>query len=290
MSKPGSIIMAAIILGATALLNGQNLLQDTDFQANECGEYGYWSLYLTEQGIERLPQAGPDGHDAIRLDFSRASSLIHGGLKLVPGGKYHFGGYVRTKDFHADNSGFQLRDTAQYYWTRSTAKFPEDTNGEWVLIEHTVTMEEQRTDQALFLIVAPKATGTLEVSAPFLEAVDDAAREGSAVHSPIIHTWNRIMPFSPILSEIPADKATLELAVYTKLAKPVTEYECQVELAGQSHSFPLDNRQRVMACLESLTPGRHTLKLTLLQKDNGAVILENTYPCTVGLPPTFDVQ
>jgi len=289
MSKAGSILMATMILGSMSILNGQNILQDVDFQANECGEYGYWSLYQTSQGIERLPQAGPDGHDAIRLDCSHASSLIHGGLKLVPNGKYRIGGYVRTKDFHAAESGFLLRDTAQYYWTRATEKFPENTNGEWVRIENTVTVEEKRVDQALFLIYAPKATGILEVSAPFLEAVDDATREGSGVHSPIIHTWNRIMPFSPILSEIPADKATLELAVYTKLAKPVTEYECQVELAGQSHSFPLDNRQRVMACLESLTPGRHTLNLKLLQKDNGAVILENTYPCTVGLPLTFDV-
>ena len=289
MSKPRSVLLAAIIFCVAAFLNAQNLLQDTEFQPNECGEYGRWLAPITELGVERLPKGGLDGHDALRLDFSRAASFIHNGLKLVSGAKYRLGGYVRTKGFHAKESGFFLRDADQIYWERSTEIFPEDTNGEWVKMEATVTVDKERTDNALFLVRAPQATGLLEISEPFLEPDDEAARAGSGVNPPLVHTWNRIMPISPVLSEIPTDKATLELAVYTKLAKPVTDYECLVELAGQSQHFPLNREQQVTASLEGLEPGNHTLKLQLVQKTDGTVLLENTYPCTVGRALHFDV-
>ena len=285
------ILMTATVCGVAALLNGQNLLQDTDFQPNECGEYGCWSMYLMQaQDVERLPQASPSKLDALRLDVSRTSDLIHGGINLVPSAKYRFGGYVCTENFHAADSGFLLRDCAQYYWSRNTAKFPETTNGKWVKIETSVTVPKQRISASLFLVHVAKATGILEISEPFLEAEDDVTRQGTSVSPSIVHTWNRIMPFSPILSEIPAGRATLQLTIYTKLEKPVTEYECQVEIGGQSRRFPLNGMQFVTAEMESLEPGHQLLKLQLLQKADGRLLLENTYPCTVVLPKTFDVH
>lgn len=300
MTKPWRILITATIICATSWLYGQNLLQDTDFQPNACGEFGRWML-RNMANVVKVPKGGSDGREALLMNYPGPAviSILHDGLKLVPGAKYRVGGYVRTKGFHAEESGIQLRDAGQIFWSHGTEKFPEDTNGEWVRLEATVTAEDNKaykapggnvwTDLHSFVIFAYGATGCLEISAPFLEAADEAAREGTIVNPPILQGWGRIMPFSPVLSKIPADKATLELGVYCRLEKPFSEYECQVELAGQSRRFPLDGKQMVTATLERLEPGHHEIKFQLLQKEDGRVLQENAYPCTVVAPQDYAV-
>ena len=260
-----------------------NVLLNPDFGESPVGEFGYWSIGVRDAELHRLPGAGAHGMDAVRVKFHSANDVTHCAVKVLPAGSYLMGGYVRTKDFKAERSGFRLHDSGGY-WTLRTGAFPADTGGKWVKVARAVVIPSgvfaKYTKNCMFDIHAEKSSGELEVCSPFLIPLSPEAAAATAVLPPALHTHKRIFPITPVLNRIRAAKPELFLAVYYPLPEQeLDRYECEVSVAGESRRIPLDKRQNVSAALPPIKPGKHTITFRLLDRKSGSVIHENSYPC-----------
>ena len=164
-----SMLLSAVQAGGEKI----NLLYTNDFHPDpfiyDRAQPEYWATW---QKVTTLPEAGPHGENAMRIDF-KSGWVGLPGIRVVPGEQYKIGGWLKTSAFKSEHAVFELRN---YEWTRhnGTPTLP-DTHGKWQKFEAQVTAPSSWDHRAIFCFVSDGFEGSVEIAAPFVEPVSPRA-------------------------------------------------------------------------------------------------------------------
>ncbi|NMA40492.1 MAG: hypothetical protein GX937_09980 [Lentisphaerae bacterium] len=277
------IITAAATLSAAAA----NLITNPGFQRDSMGEMGLWSVNLGayENIATKRPGEGIDGCDAVRFDFTEYGSFKLPGFRLVAKEPYRIGAYVRTSNFRSRTSAVLIFNEGWYNDVR-TDPFPENTNGEWVKVEKVVTMPESSNGLYTFDIYAPhpEPGSILDLCQPFIEPMSERALAESQSPTSPLENIRRIIPVTPPLTAIPVNDQALDIAIVWPLPGSADDFDLHVKTRrdgvdafGEPLRYRLPISQELRATLPALPPGTGHLRLELVRRTNGEVVLSNDY-------------
>jgi hypothetical protein len=142
-----------------------NLLNNAEFKNDQTGFPAEW-CYRRGRTAEYV--SAKNGELTIRPQM-KAVSFNQGDIHLVPERRYRFGAEVRT----ARHGGRARLVVYNYAWTKdSSLTLPEDTNGEWKLIEQEFSAPPSRDELYTFAIYsAAGVEKEFSVRKPFLVPV-----------------------------------------------------------------------------------------------------------------------
>ena len=209
------------------------------------------------------------------------------GLTLNPGKKYRIGALIRTKDLKAERAGLVVYNFA---WTKACQiQLPESTE-DWTRVETDVTLPGSRGEEYAFAVYTVGCTaGEIKVKSPYLIPLD-AEAAANVEKAPLIHSIRQLIPVSPLLAKMSAEKPEMTFSFRSVLPKPETEYECLVKIQSTDADtilaqgvFPL-KENHIHAEFQKLSPGDVTLEAALIDKQTGNKVAESKYPATLNEP------
>ena len=117
---------------------GENLLNNPTFETGANGLPVNWERsYETLLGFITTGVENGKRHVAFLPGAPDSFGIGQGEMKLVPGGKYRFGAWVRTRNLKIRRADIVFMNWA---WANEfSLKVPRDTNGEWRKVEMSVT-------------------------------------------------------------------------------------------------------------------------------------------------------
>ena len=278
----GVIFCSGIVAAETVTLQ-TNLLNNADFSAKSGKGYALdWNHdFSTQPGIRFQG-------DKVFFTLGKQSvCLKQTGLTLVPGKKYRFGGQIRTKNFKAKRSSILIYNT---HWSKdvNTPPFPADTKGEWKTWESTAVLPASKGNAYSFaLYVGSKASGTLEMRAPFLYPAEEGAaknvKRALSVSKAYLFT-----PYYPRLFKIPEENPQMTFSFQYPLPLKEQEYVCELsfKMKGEKTfrnggTFAL-KKGFICVSLAKAVPGQEgVLVLSLKEKKSGKLISKGEYPFLV---------
>ncbi|MBE6389423.1 MAG: hypothetical protein E7043_04545 [Lentisphaerae bacterium] len=160
------------LLFAGAILAAENILPADN--ADE--KSGIWSNYAEKNKLTGFIQYSAAGgyqkNPSVKVDLAKCGRLSIEHLRLLPGRKYRFGAYVRTRGLTARTTAFIIHNSGWRSDIR-TRKLPENTKGQWMKISSVGVVPVSNNGEYTFSLygykVAPDAE--VEVSMPFIEPV-----------------------------------------------------------------------------------------------------------------------
>ena len=227
-------ILFIVVESAAAVIQGENILLNGRFEADQRDIPPFWSPDKVEL-LECHPSGGPQpgtGYISLRLGNdggTSSTSIRQAGHKLVEGGRYRLSAYVRTRGFNAASAGIAIA-SAGWLKDARVGNIPGDTGGEWKRLERSfVCFEGQSYFAVLF---ASKASGVFDIADVRLEAVDEKAiRETVPPELSRLQTSPRLIPFAPLLEKIPEDDRRVVFRFFGKLPAGTEMADCDVVLS-----------------------------------------------------------
>ena len=282
MKKKTLILTGALAcaLPLMAVNPGENLLNNPTFETGANGLPVNWERsYETQLGFITTGVEDGKRHVAFLPGAPDSFGIGQGEMKLVPGGKYRFGAWVRTRNLKIRRADIVFMNWA---WANEfSLKVPRDTNGEWRKVEMSVTAFDSFHSVYSWRLYAVGMTdGEFAIREPFLVA-EDAAAAATAERAPVTFDPRQITPVAPLLKRIPAGDSPLTLvcaarneptvcAVYVTLGNEAERLVGRFPLAGE----------RVHGALTRMTAGAGGRLRLVLETKDGAVA-EQAYPIRV---------
>ncbi len=187
-----------------------------------------------------------DGNYVFRFKpGGKLTLLTQSDLILVPGAKYRFGAWVKTRNLKAKR---KLINVIDMFWSKNLVlEIPENTNG-WQKISTEGTVPESQFRSYGFVIFTDQQeSGELLVRSPFIEALDPETEKNSS-RPYAFSKHKKIVPAGPVLSRIPDQKPEILFTYRHLLAFPQSEYLCRVSIRKNKNDkpvvegeFPLEN-------------------------------------------------
>ena len=288
MKRSGSWVFALILalmpLLATARdAGGGELLRNVGFGSDGLDGVVNWG---TRGGLADtltiLRGEGPGGCDAVRVHVPKGRRFSQDDITLVPGEVYRIGVWVRTKGLPAETVRFMVWPD---WWQDQliVGYLPSDTKGAWVKLETQAKMvpASSRGRYCFGFHATGKEDVTFDVAAPFLEPVSEKAVAGSKPASEAFCMKGRVVPLSPRLADVDADRPEILFYYPYDAEIPPAELELSVSVDGEAvFSASLDANRRVRVGLGCLTRGKHALR-AVLRDAKGNVRAANDYPIEV---------
>ncbi len=174
----GVAVLTTSVQGAVA--EGENLLINGGFDAEQGDFPEFWSPSPAKNVIyDRL--GGPGGTmPSVLLKGDGAASgtvnLRQQGMTLVAGETYKLSAYIKTKGFKSGYCGLVIHNSG---WTSAAGitKLPADSD--WTFHEKTLTLMPSKNKEYGLAMFAVNPTGEIHFAGVRLEAVSEAARQGS---------------------------------------------------------------------------------------------------------------
>jgi len=272
------LVAGALLWSATCPAG--NLLRNPEFRGDNLGGLLNWNI----DGVADVRRgAGPDGANVLHLTSANGRSLAQMAFRLAPHEEYRFGAKVRTRGVKKArllvyNEGWN--DSQNIY-------LPSDTNGEWCDLAWRGRIFESVNGIYYFRLWcdAELGAGEIDIAAPYVEPMSEAAAKGAA--PTVLDTLRavRIIPIDPLLSELDATAAKMTFYYPGDLEKDPAAYSLAAELdGGMTIAAPLDGKCRGTVDFGAVTPGRHVLAVRLLDRETCAVVAKNEYPVEAKTP------
>lgn len=266
--------------GLFAVEVGENILNNSEFVLGPSGLPINWERsYEGQRGFIVPGIESGKRHVAFLPGAPDSFGIGQGEMRLVPGGKYRFGAWVRTHNLKVKRCEIIFRNWA---WANDAClKIPADTNGEWKKIEMSLTAFDSFHSVYSYLLYAVgMSDGELAFREPFLVA-EDAMGATSAERAPITFDPQQITPVAPLLKQIPSGNSSLTIVCAarktpTVCAVYVTLADAPERLIGR---FPVDG-ERVYGALTHMTAGAEG-RMRLVLETNDGVVAEKSYPIRV---------
>ena len=161
---------------AFALFCGFFLAAENVLPTDSNGDFGIWSDYASARKLTAFLQYssgnGYQKSDSVKVNLAKCGRISVEHLRLLPGRKYRFGAYVRTKGLSSRVCAFIIHNNGWKSDIR-TRKLPTDTKGQWMKVSSVETIPLSTNGEYSFSLygskVAPDAQ--LEISMPFIEPV-----------------------------------------------------------------------------------------------------------------------
>ncbi len=288
------LIVVLAVCGAVFTAAAQNLLLNPEF-AGTSTNLGPWNknaaVYNNE--VTRLPGAGPDGKTAIKVDIASCESFKQGPFTMVPGEKYKFGAYVRTKNLKCSSRYFSVL-IYNNGWTKSvqTSKIPTNTNGKWVKMERIAVMPSSAKNTYTFCIYGAGAIGDLEICDPYVIPLTEKGKKGSKSMPRWEELSKRVTLHYPLVSKVCAKTGEMWFSVASPVDADFTKYICKVSYApakGQKATITKSAAFDKFGCaklkLGKLPLGKGFIQADMVEKSSNKVIYGSSYTITaVGAP------
>ena len=285
------LCLSAFLLAfcAQAAVGETNFLINTSFRGDGMGGALNWNLSKPLEGsIERRPGQGPGGADALKLSFNKVKNrLTQGSVTLIPGERYRFGVWVKTRNLPKDHDFHVL--VYNYAWLKEmqTPLFPCDTAGEWREIVWEGTFIESRQPSFGYTIWGSCSDPSAEVlvAKPFVEPLSPRARVESASVAPAKPMVARIVPIDPLLARVDNAEGRIIFYYPGDFSSSASETLLEATVDGQgvpSVAFSEDHTARLK--LGRQGEGDHALSVCVRDRRSGRVLARNDYPICVIRP------
>ncbi|MCX7009133.1 MAG: hypothetical protein NTY53_18115 [Kiritimatiellaeota bacterium] len=284
-------IAALSLTARAAMAEGENLLVNGSFDAEQVAFPEFWSPSSSLKGVAYLRTGGPEGRKpaiVLQGEGSKAGqvSVRQQGMTLVAGETYKLSAYIKTKGFLSRNAGLIIHNGG---WFNEVGFKNLPADSEWKLHEKTFKLFASRDKEYGLAMFALDLTGEIAFADLKLEAVSEGARKGSSTQMSIVAA-PRLVPFQPLLNRIPRTQPELTFKFYGVLPEKQDAYECLVTLDGDRlppQTIPLKDG-KVSAKLAGLPCGDYALKATVRHSKTHATALEASYPISIIEVPAID--
>lgn len=274
-----------------AVEQGENLLVNALFEADQMEFPAFWTKTESEM-ISHHNTGGPEGRSIVTISSPHGdqgtATIRQQGLKLVEGGTYKISAYIRTKGWSCRGYGVIVHNNG---WIRSIGISSLPSDSEWTLHEQTFKIFPSKNSEYGVAIYAVNPRGEMSVTDVRLEAISSDALAGSSSQLAILNS-PRIVPLSPLLNRIPANKPELNISISGNHIKSGAPHYCLATIDGHNAplaKIPLDG-DRATVSLKGLPPGDHTLLLDLRQQDSGTSLIKRRFPITIIEQPELDLS
>jgi len=282
-SKTTACFAIACILSLSAC--AKNILRET-FEGDGLGGVLDWSISRSEGGttVTPLAEKGPDGFRVLRISGGETESLFrHTSLKLVAGGRYRFGAWIRTKGLNPEDRAEMT--IYNYGWARSfSVKLPCDTGGEWRrIVREGEMVPSAKNDYGCGFYFSRIPQGAyVDVCHPSLEPLDEETAQGSSPQSATRRYRARIVPIDPLLSEVDADDAKMAFYYPGDLTGERGRFRLEAESCGLAASAAFSEESRAIVSFGKIPEGRHDMSVRIVDMTSGATVASNAYSIVAG--------
>jgi hypothetical protein len=283
-------LLGVAIAGSSpgAVAEGENLLINGAFDAEQVDFPEFWSP-SPAKGVIYSRVGGPQGQKpSIRLTSDNASSgtisCRQQGLTLVAGETYKLSVYIKTQGFQSRYAGVVVHNSG---WTSAVGITNLPTDSDWTFHEKTFTLIPSKNNEYGLAMFACDPAGEVHFADVRLEAVSQAAREGSTSQMAIVAA-PRLVPLEPLLNKIPLDNPELTLRFYGPRAEKSAASYCSVTVDGNdpARQTAVGDDGKILVDLTGLPRGDHALQLAIRRRGTNETICEAGYLITiVDLPP-----
>ena len=271
----GALLAVFALAVSAALGEGGNLARNPDFRGDGLGGLLNWNLAGDADVVQG---AGPEGKPALRLTSANGRLMVQPSIRLVPGEKYRFGVWVRTKGVKPNTVRFIMYN-AGWLTSVSVGWLPSDTGGEWRRMEWSGPMIDRPAHNLALYEEESLGDGVVELCAPYIEALTQRGKDESIPAPLDVPRPSRIVPIDPRLGELDAAAASMEFYYPGDLAHPPEAYLLKAHVDGMAEvSGALDARRRVRLEFGPIPAGRHELGVELTERTTGRTVAANTYP------------
>ncbi|NLY99202.1 MAG: hypothetical protein GXY25_01560 [Pirellulaceae bacterium] len=286
----GVAALTTAVQGAVA--EGENLLINGSFDAEQQEFPEFWSPSPAKNVIYN-PLGGPEGaKPSVLLKGDGAASgtvsLRQQGMTLVAGETYKLSAYIKTKGFQSGYCGLVIHNSG---WTSAVGITGLPADSDWTFHEKTFTLIPSKNKEYGLAMFAVRPTGEVHFADVRLEAVSEAARQGSTSQMSLVAA-PRLVPLEPLLNKIPSAKPALTLRLFGLLPEKRSAYECAVAVDGDAagqQRIRVGDDGGILVDLAGLPCGDHALKAVVRHRGSGATIVEAAYPITIIDLPALDL-
>ena len=222
------ILLACLCAGTlgAAVKPGENIIVNGRFEADQTDVPPYWTLPVGSGVGETLffrPSGGPKGIPCVRMCGQEDGSASKGvtfrqyGLSLAPGGRYRLSAMVRTEGLKAKAATVLVGNQG---WRQSAGLDALPADSDWTLRTKEFTMFESGDGQYFLAVRTANLQGTVEIADVKLEALDEKALAGTRPSAAWANAKKvRLVPWSPRLHEIAAERRELTFRTFGELPK-----------------------------------------------------------------------
>jgi len=276
------LLLASIPAGAV-VAQGENLLINGSLDAEQVEFPEFWSPSSAKDVLYRRT-GGPEGkRPAIVLRGDGATpgtaSARQQGMVLVAGETYKLSAYVKTAGFKSRHAGVVVHNAG---WTSDAGFTGLPADSDWTFMEKTFALFPSSDKEYGLAVFAVDLTGELHVADLKLEAVSEAARQGSSSQSALLAA-PRLVPIQPLLSRVPRAAPELSFRAFGTLPGGPDAHECLFSLEGDpipARAVPLA-AGRAVASLAGLPVGDYSLKAILRQRQTRETTLAVSFPIRI---------
>jgi hypothetical protein len=286
-----ALLAFASLAAAAAVPEGDNLLVNGSFDAEQVAFPEFWTPSSSTHGVVYQRTGGPEGRKpavGLRGDGDRTGqlSIRQQGLTLVAGETYRLSAYIKTKGFKSRNAGLVIHNSG---WTTATGFQNLPADSDWTFREKTFTLFPSKDKEYGVAMFALDLSGELSFSGLKLEAVSAGARSGSRSQLALVLA-PRLVPLQPLLNRIPHANAEMNFKFYGNLPETQEAYEAVFTVGGdriapQTVAF---QGSKLAVRLAGLPCGDYALKGVVRHRATRRPVLEVSYPISIIEVPNCD--
>ena len=264
-----AVSVSCACMGAFAAVElGENIVANGKFENEQSDVPGFWHMdsWNHPENLTVDPTGGPDGLPAIGArppaDGKPTSfGISQGGFDLDLKGRYRLSGWVRKRDFRTGKRcGLVL---APYGWSSDCGVDFGGGTCDWTRFEREVHAIKSKDGLMRLCFFVQEYTGSIEIADVRLEAMDEeTCRKTGRSALVAAQRVPKLVPWEPLLSEIPRNAPAVTFRFFGELADPAA-HEAMLSVGGKTSArAPLPERG-----------GKLTLALPLEVK-NGRLTVE----------------
>ncbi len=273
--------MMLLLWGVSAGAAPVNLVLNGDFSAENRNFPPYWMM-LCDGGsrTDYFRSGGPDGKGFMRLTGTEFPARIQqNNLKLLKGGKYRLGAWIRTQNVCDKSSGIRVGSGTYPEQKKNTLSGFPCNQKEWRYYEKVITLPE--TEQPFYPyysvdIVAEKG-GVMDVAG--VRLFPDSEKEAALSLNQRENMAQCLVPLGN-LYYLNCGDASLEFSWTGKIPEGAAEnLECvfSFDADGKSCTVPF-SAERFRADFGRLPAKEQTMTVTVRRKNGGEVFYSEKYP------------
>ena len=274
-----AVVAIACAFAFAGVEPGENLIVNPRFVTDQGNSPDFWNLLHGTAKFSCRPVGGPGDVPYVSIDAAGGAggspSLRQYGLRLHDKGRYRLSGWVRKREFSAVRSGFVIASAG---WKRDEGVIFENGSCDWRRFTKEFTAFPSDDGMWFAAFYANTSEGRVDLADVRLEAIDEetAARtETSALLE--AQDRPRLVPWSPMLNEIPKDEPKVTFRFFGKLPEGEdSDYDVLTEVGGITNRMVLIREGTTVP----LPPGVKGWKFiaTVVNRRSGRVVFSRRYP------------
>lgn len=275
-------VLSALLAGLASVAPaevkpGENIVLNPDFLARPGEPPQYWKVGKCGDVVTAANLLEPGASPCVTLTGvpgNRGVDLRQTGMRLMAGGRYRISAKVRAEGLSV---GGQIEAANDHWRWSEGVRIPEGTY-DWKPISSEFIAKETVGGPYFAVIHMKPFAGKLQIAHVKIEALDEeTARHTSPSDLARVVTIPRLVPWAPLLDEIPSDKPELQLHFFGQLPEGTVDDYDVVATGGNGTSAvsPLAADITTVRLPDPQPEGRVSIRL--VRRSSGASVFARAY-------------